>query len=98
MPSTLATSHDPRPVCEVVATGPVFATVLERLNRDATIALIERLGHGNDARYTALVDRVEAALNARARVDRRARLALVLVVVLLAALCFALGYLRGAAA
>jgi len=77
----------------VVGTEVVFTAVLERLNRDAGLALIEQLGQEIDAHCRALVAaRVAEEFAARERVWRRRWLVLMLVVLLLAAALSVLGY------
>lgn len=77
----------------VVGTEVVFTAVLERLNRDAGLALIEELGQEIDAHCRALVAaRVAEEFAARERVWRRRWLVLMLVVLLLAAALSVLGY------
>lgn len=83
------------PIRGVVATGPVFAAVLERLNRDATGALLEQLSRELDAHCRSLVAaEVRAASAAQALQERPGaplrRWSVLLVV--LAGLFFVLGY------
>ncbi|MEZ4449955.1 MAG: hypothetical protein R3B09_10795 [Nannocystaceae bacterium] len=72
MTATPLASNHPRgpegPVRGVVHTGPVFAAILEQLNRDAALAAVERLG----AHCEALVEAgVREALAAQRRSLRR---------------------------
>ncbi len=73
-------------VVHVIGTEVVFTAVLERLNRDAGLALIEQLGQEIDAHCRALVAaRVAEEFRARERVWRRRWLMMRIVVLLLAA-------------
>jgi hypothetical protein len=72
----------------VASTGPVFATVLERLNRDASLAAIDRVGE-------VVSTRVAELAAAGSRGQRRLWLALLVLTVLAAAAGYAVGRAHG---
>jgi hypothetical protein len=71
-------------VSQVISTGAVFAAVLERLNRDTSLALVEQLAQEIDAHCrTLIVAQVAEEFRARERTWRRRWLALMAVALVL---------------
>jgi hypothetical protein len=82
----------------VVATDAIFAVVLERLNREATLTLVEQLGREVDASVRVMIaERVSAELAARERSGRRGCLRWLLVAALVGGAGFIAGVVGGRA-